>query len=60
MLRYLAWEQNYGQKRKKNKIQKTNFRKKFCQMSLDPVIKMFDNLKEKIHKADVFGLRSLH
>ena len=45
---------------KKNKIQKTNFRKKFCQMSLDPVIKMFDNLKEKIHKADVFGLRSLH
>ena len=48
MLRYLTWEQNYGQKRKKNKIQKTNLRKKFFQMSLDPIIKMFDNLKEKI------------
>ena len=49
-----------GKNVKKMKLKKTNFRKKFCQMTLDPIIKMFDNLKEKIHKADVFGLRSLH
>ena len=33
---------------------------KIPNMDADPIIKMFDHLKEKIQKADDFGLRSLN
>ena len=39
------------------KIVKKMFR--FTNMDVDPIIKIFDHLKEKIQKADDFGLRSL-
>ena len=32
---------------------------KIPNMDISPIIKMFDNLKQKIHKADKNGLRSL-
>ena len=34
-------------------------RKKIQKMDINPIIKMFDHLKEKICKADNFELRSL-
>ena len=33
---------------------------RFTNMDVDPIIKIFDHLKEKIQKADDFGLKSLN
>ena len=35
-------------------------KEKVPNLNMEPIIKMFENLKEKIRKADEFGLRSLN
>ena len=47
--------------RGENKREKLIRRIKECQKKIDQnvIIKMFDNLKAKVHKANQFGLRSL-
>ena len=45
-----------------NKREKSICRIKQCQKKIDQnvIIKMFDNLKAKVHAANEFGLRSLN
>ena len=35
-------------------------KEKVPNLNMEPIIKMFENLKEKIRKADEFGLKSLN
>ena len=36
-----------------------SIKEKMPKMDISPIFKVFDHLKEKIHKADNFGLTSL-
>ena len=60
ILKMEVYTGNWGA-RGKNKREKLIHRIKQCRKKIDRnvVIKMFDNLKAKVHTANQFGLRSL-
>ena len=57
MLKAKVYENNWSAKNRDQLIRK--IRKCANEFDMDPIIKMFDNLKAKIKKADQYGLRSL-
>ena len=57
MLKAKVYENNWSAKNRDQLIRK--IRKCAKEFDMAPIIKMFDNLKAKIKKADQYGLRSL-
>ena len=54
----VVYDKNWKAKDRPHLIRR--IKEKVCNLNIEPIIKMFDNLKEKIRKADEFGLRSLN
>ena len=54
----VVYDKNWKAKDRPHLIRR--IKEKVPNLNIEPIIKMFDNLKEKIRKADEFGLRSLN
>ena len=57
MLKMKVYEGNWSAKNKENLIRRIKMKQK--EINQDTVIRMFENLKEKVHKANESGLNSL-
>ena len=57
MLKMKVYEGNWSAKNRENLIRRIKMKQK--EINQDTVIRMFENLKEKVHKANESGLNSL-
>ena len=54
----VVYDKNWKAKDRPHLIRR--IKEKVPNLNMEPIIKMFENLKEKIRKADEFGLKSLN